>query len=205
MCTFILLLLHFVSFLFCFSFRYTVYVVRKKQVKPEHKTTNKNMGNQGSSRGGGGPSGHGPPAADEPLEAYLREKQRNDHLKNLGLKRHTSLRKSISKKLKRHKKQPSTATNTNPPINEQNHTTNNTTSTTTGSIEVVDNGGTNSKKQKSHCDVHEEQPFRRPSNSGQDDSQSNIPSKVKPSGSLDRIMFRSVLSLNCKKNNFSSK
>ena len=177
MCTFILLLLHFISFLFCFSFRYTVYVVRKKQAKPEHKTTNKNMGNQGSSRGG--PSGHGPPAADEPLEAYLREKQRNDHLKNLGLKRHTSLRKSISKKLKRHKKQPSTATNTNPPINEQNHTKNNTTSTTTGSIEVVDNGGTNSKKQKSHCDVHEEQPFRRPSNSGQDGSQSNIPSKVK--------------------------
>ena len=170
-------------FSFCFSFRYTVYVVRKKQVKTEHKTTNKNMGNQGSSRGGGGPSGHGPPAADEPLEAYLREKQRNDHLKNLGLKRHTSLRKSISKKLKRHKKQPSTATN--PPINEQNHTTNNTTSTTTGSIEVVDNGGTNSKKQKSHCDVHEEQPFRRPSNSGQDGSQSNIPSKVKQSGSLE--------------------
>jgi len=51
-----------------------VYVVRKKQVKPEHKTTNKNMGNQGSSRGGGGPSGLGPPAADEPLESYLREK-----------------------------------------------------------------------------------------------------------------------------------
>ena len=72
-----------------------------------------------------------------------------------------------------------------PPINEQNHTTNNTTSTTTGSIEVVDNGGTNSKKQKSHCDVHEEQPFRRPSNSGQDGSQSNIPSKVKPSGALE--------------------
>ncbi len=180
-------------FLFCFSFRYIVYVDRKKQVKPEHKRQQtKNMGNQGSSRGGhGGPSGHGLPAADEPLEAYLREKQRNDHLKNLGLKRHTSLRKSISKKLKRHKKQPSsTATNTNPPINEQNHTTtNNTTSTTmtSGSIEVVDNGGTNNSKskQKSHCDVHEEQPFRRPSNSGQDGSQSNIPSKVKQSGSLE--------------------
>ena len=41
------------------------------------------------------------------------------------------------------------------------------------------------KKQKSHCDVHEEQPFGRPSNSGQDGSQSNIPSKVKPSGSLE--------------------
>ena len=188
MCTFILLLLHFISFLFCFSFRYTVYVVRKKQAKPEHKTTNKNMGNQGSSRGGGGPSSHGPPAADEPLEAYLREKQRNDHLKNLGLKRHTSLRKSISKKLKRHKKQPSTATNTNPPINEQNHTTNNTTSTTTGSIEVVDNGGTNSKKQKSHCDVHEE-PFRRPSHSGLGGSQSNIPSKVEFIESITGVLF----------------
>jgi len=165
------------------------------------------MGNQGSSRGGGGPSGHGPPAADEPLEAYLREKQRNDHLKNLGLKRHTSLRKSISKKLKRHKKQPSTATN--PPINEQNHTTNNTTSTTTGSIEVVDNGGTNSKKQKSHCDVHEEQPFRRPSNSGQDGSQSNIPSKLSEpatsrSKGMDNLRKSFRVSLRRKKDKDSS-
>ena len=100
-------------------------------------------------------------------EAYLREKQRNDHLNNLGLKRRTSLRKSISKKLKRHKKQ------TN--LNDQ------TSATTTASeaIEVVDNGGTNNskKQQKSHCDVHEE-PFRRPSYSGQSGSQSNIPSKV---------------------------
>ena len=133
------------------------------------------MGNQGSSRGGaGGPSGHGPPV-DEPLEAYLREKQRNDHLKNLGLKRHTSLRKSISKKLKRHKKQPT--------ANATNDQT--TTTPSAVAIEVVDNGGTNSSKQKSHCDVHEE-PFRRPSYSGSSaahtggggGSQSNIPSKV---------------------------
>jgi len=132
----------------------------------EHKRS-KTMGNQGSSRngGGGGPSGSGP-QIDEPLEAYLREKQRNDHLNNLGLKRRTSLRKSISKKLKRHKKQ------TN--LNDQTSAT-----TATEAIEVVDNGGTNNskKQQKSHCDVHEE-PFRRPSYSGQSGSQSNIPSKL---------------------------
>jgi len=125
------------------------------------------MGNQGSSRnGGGGPSG---PQVDEPLEAYLREKTRNDHLNNLGLKRRTSLRKSISKKLKRHKK----------PANP-NDQTSATTTTATEAIEVVDNGGTNNsnaKKQKSHCDVHEE-PFRRPSYSGLGGSQSNIPSKL---------------------------
>lgn len=90
---------------------------------------------------------------DEPLEAYLREKQRNDHLKNLGLKRHTSFRKSISKKLKRHKKQP------------QNHS---------DAIEVTDGNSSNNKSQP--CDVHEEQPFRRPSyNSG---SQPNLSTKV---------------------------
>jgi len=128
------------------------------------------MGNQGSSRnGGGGPSGGKGPQVDEPLEAYLREKTRNDHLNNLGLKRRTSLRKSISKKLKRHKK----------PANP-NDQTSATTTTATEAIEVVDNGGTNNsnaKKQKSHCDVHEE-PFRRPSHSGLGGSQSNIPSKL---------------------------
>ncbi len=40
-------------------------------------------------------------ASAEPLEAYLREKQRNDHLKNLGAKRQTSFRRSIRKKLKK--------------------------------------------------------------------------------------------------------
>ena len=132
------------------------------------------MGNQSSSRGGG-PSGNGP-QIDEPLEAYLREKQRNDHLNNLGLKRRTSLRKSISKKLKRHKKQPAAATATNANPNDQTTATT-TTASSSAAIEVVDNGGTNSKKQKSHCDVHEE-PFRRPSYSGHGGSQPNIPSKV---------------------------
>ena len=102
----------------------------------------------------------------------------------LGLKRHTSLRKSISKKLKRHKKQQPNQAN-----NEQK-TTNNAIPTTSTSIEVVDNGGTNNskKQQKSHCDVHEEQqPFRRPSYSGQGGSQSNIPSKVIISKSVDKL------------------
>lgn len=40
----------------------------------------------------------------EPLEAFRKEKERDDHLKNLGFKRSKSLRKSISKRLKRHKK-----------------------------------------------------------------------------------------------------
>jgi hypothetical protein len=39
--------------------------------------------------------------ASEPLESYLKEKQRDEHLKNLGFKRSKSLRKSISKRLKR--------------------------------------------------------------------------------------------------------
>ena len=114
------------------------------------------MGNQSSSRGGAGSSG-GVQIPDEPLEAYLREKQRNDHLKNLGLKRHTSLRKSISKKLKRHKTpKPSTAA-----------------ADTTAAAEVCTTDGATSKN---HCDVHEEQPFRRPSYGG--GSQPNLATKV---------------------------
>jgi len=164
------------------------------------------MGNQGSTRGGGPAGGHGLPPADEPLEAYLREKQRNDHLKNLGLKRHTSLRKSISKKLKRHKKQQPNQAN-----NEQK-TTNNAIPTTSTSIEVVDNGGTNNskKQQKSHCDVHEEQqPFRRPSYSGQGGSQSNIPSKLSEpttskSKGMDNLRKSFRVSLRRKKDKDSS-
>ena len=41
---------------------------------------------------------------EEPLESYIKEKQRDEHLKNLGFKRSKSLRKSISKRLKRKKK-----------------------------------------------------------------------------------------------------
>jgi len=60
------------------------------------------MGNHAS----GGLEGAPAPAASatsgaEPLEAYAREQQRDEHLKNLGFKRSRSLRKSISKRLRR--------------------------------------------------------------------------------------------------------
>ena len=45
-----------------------------------------------------------PAAADannEPLEAFMREKQRDDHLKNLGFKRSKSLRRSLAKRIRR--------------------------------------------------------------------------------------------------------
>jgi hypothetical protein len=42
----------------------------------------------------------------EPLESFSKEKQRDDHLKNLGFKRSKSIRKSIAKRLKRKKKEP---------------------------------------------------------------------------------------------------
>ena len=103
------------------------------------------MGNQQA--GGHRHGDHGRTAVpDEPLEAYLREKQRNDHLKNLGLKRHTSFRKSISKKLKRHKKS----------NNEQQQSSDKDQQQPQAQVEataVVDG--------VSKCDVHE--PFRRPS------------------------------------------
>ena len=106
------------------------------------------MGNQQAS--GHRHGDHGRTAVpDEPLEAYLREKQRNDHLKNLGLKRHTSFRKSISKKLKRHKKsnneQPQNSEKEPPAVPQQPSTT------------VVESAVDGVSK----CDVHE--PFRRPS------------------------------------------
>lgn len=125
--------------------------------------------NQGNSRGADHHGGRKASAVpDEPLEAYLREKQRNDHLKNLGLKRHTSLRKSISKKLKRHKPPKP------PPSNNE---------TNASEVEVVDHGASSSNK--SHCDVHEEQPFRRPSyNSG---SQPNLSTQVKQGCNVSHI------------------
>jgi hypothetical protein len=65
------------------------------------------MGNQ-SSHGPHAPSASSGAAAAgatlEPLEAFSKEKQRDDHLKNLGFKRSKSLRKSIAKRLKRKKK-----------------------------------------------------------------------------------------------------
>ena len=44
-----------------------------------------------------------PPSA-EPLDSFMKEKQRDEHLKNLGFKRSKSLRRSISKKLRRNKR-----------------------------------------------------------------------------------------------------
>ena len=79
------------------------------------------MGNQASSRSGGSGSargGLGAPA--EPLEAYLREKQRNDHLKNLGAKRQTSFRRSIRKKLKKVTGGGSSSSNSNSNSNNSN-------------------------------------------------------------------------------------
>ena len=43
-------------------------------------------------------------AGAEPLESFMKEKQRDEHLKNLGFKRSKSLRRSISKKLRRNKR-----------------------------------------------------------------------------------------------------
>ena len=43
----------------------------------------------------------------EVLESFQKEKQRDDHLKNLGFKRSKSIRKSIAKRLKRKKRNPS--------------------------------------------------------------------------------------------------
>eukprot|EP00095_Tigriopus_kingsejongensis_P008971 maker-scaffold334_size202906-snap-gene-1.39 protein:Tk08971 transcript:maker-scaffold334_size202906-snap-gene-1.39-mRNA-1 annotation:"protein numb" len=42
-----------------------------------------------------------PGGGAEPLESFMKEKKRDEHLKNLGFKRSKSLRKSISKRLKR--------------------------------------------------------------------------------------------------------
>ena len=40
----------------------------------------------------------------EPLECVIKEQKRDEHLKNLGMKRNKSLRRSIAKKLKRKEK-----------------------------------------------------------------------------------------------------
>ncbi len=73
------------------------------------------MGNQQGSMMEGVPQPPVPPESSssaavarsgEPLESFAREKQRDDHLKNLGFKRNKSLRKSISKRLRRKKKTP---------------------------------------------------------------------------------------------------
>ena len=61
------------------------------------------MGNQGSLHQG---AAAGAQLPGEPLESFSKEKQRDEHLKNLGFKRSKSIRKSIAKRLKRKKKDP---------------------------------------------------------------------------------------------------
>ena len=55
------------------------------------------MGNQHSNHNGD------PPQSTNDLDSFRKERQRDEHLKNLGFKRSKSLRKSISKKLKKHR------------------------------------------------------------------------------------------------------
>ena len=43
-------------------------------------------------------------AKDEPLECVIKEHKRDEHLKNLGMKRNKSIRKSIAKKLRKRDK-----------------------------------------------------------------------------------------------------
>lgn len=43
-------------------------------------------------------------ARDEPLECVIKEAKRDEHLKNLGMKRNKSIRKSIVKKLRKREK-----------------------------------------------------------------------------------------------------
>ena len=43
---------------------------------------------------------------DEPLECVIKEHKRDEHLKNLGMKRNKSIRKSIAKKLRRKRDEP---------------------------------------------------------------------------------------------------
>ena len=62
------------------------------------------MGNQASLAQQAVAANHVP---GEPLESFSKEKQRDDHLKNLGFKRSKSIRKSIAKRLKRKKRNPS--------------------------------------------------------------------------------------------------
>ncbi len=68
----------------------------------------KTMGNQSSMEGAPQPpvssSSTSAAATAEPLESYMREQQRDEHLKNLGFKRNKSLRRSISKRLRRVRK-----------------------------------------------------------------------------------------------------
>ena len=61
-------------------------------------------------------SGHLPAAPsvtklkEEPLECVIKEQKRDEHLKNLGMKRNKSIRKSIAKKLRKREKKDETDT-----------------------------------------------------------------------------------------------
>ena len=139
------------------------------------------MGNQGSSSNKKDGRSKCPP--EEPLESYLREKQRNDHLQNLGLKRHTSFRKSLTKRLKKRKRPPLPAALSQ----QQSSSQNDPPSSTTESITQVDTGGgsggpnTSSNLHEpspaiitSTCDIHEHPPpFRRSSHGNQQLTRSN--------------------------------
>ena len=130
------------------------------------------MGNQGSSSSK--KDGKSKPP-EEPLESYLREKQRNDHLQNLGLKRHTSFRKSLTKRLKKRKRPPL-------PSQQQSSSQNDPPSTTEST--QVDAGGGGGGPSTLHepsastitstCDIHEHPPpFRRSSHGNQQLTRSN--------------------------------
>ena len=75
------------------------------------------MGNQAS--GGLPPTSADAPThrhgQGEPLESFMKEKQRDEHLKNLSFKRSKSLRKSISKRLKRKRAPEHDVPDANPP------------------------------------------------------------------------------------------
>ena len=49
-----------------------------------------------------------PVIKDEPLECVIKEHKRDEHLKNLGMKRNKSIRKSIAKKLRKRDKKDET-------------------------------------------------------------------------------------------------
>ena len=134
------------------------------------------MGNQGSSSNKKDGRSKCPP--EEPLESYLREKQRNDHLQNLGLKRHTSFRKSLTKRLKKRKRPPLPAALSQQPSSSQNDPPSTTEST------QVDAGGGGGGPSTLHepsastitstCDIHEHPPpFRRSSHGNQQLTRSN--------------------------------
>ena len=127
----------------------TQQITTSPQAPLKNVTLKSIMGNQGSSSSKRDSKAK---ATEEPLESYLREKQRNDHLQNLGLKRHTSFRKSLTKRLKKRKRRPS--------LQQQNSKDQQNEPSVTETSQI-DGPSTSSNN---HCDLHEPQPsFRRSS------------------------------------------